>query len=168
MPEEAVLAEARKLENPGPGLYAVTTELASFDVPGASPEEADRLRDEMAKIDKKTTRLCVTEQQSAAGFQQLLREFAEGLNGMQCGFANFEASAPRMNATLACTGTAGAQAGLTMAGTTSRNGYDVTMDLDASGPQIAGGAMTMRMRVVSKRAGDCPSPGSAELPPEAP
>lgn len=167
LPQDEVLAEAGDLASPAPGLYEQTTEILSAEVPGASPAEADRLRDQLTGIGKKTARLCVTEEQAAGGFEQLAREMAEGINAMQCGFTRFEASAPRMNATLACTGADEAKAGLTMAGTTSAQGYDVTMDLDASGPNIAGGSMTMRMRVVSQRVGDCPTPGSAELPPEA-
>ncbi|UIP07881.1 DUF3617 domain-containing protein [Erythrobacter sp. SDW2] len=166
MTDADVLAEAGKLANPGPGLYQQTTEIVSAEVPGAAPEQADRLRDQLSGIEKKSARLCVTEEQAAAGFQQLLKEIADGLNGMECGFTAFEASPPRMNATLACTGAGEAKAGLKMAGTTSADGYDVTMDLDASGPHIAGGSMTMRMKVVSQRTGDCPSPGSTELPPE--
>lgn len=166
MTDAEVLAEARKLENPGPGLYQQTTEILSAEVPGAAPEEADRLRDQLSGIEKKSARLCVTEEQAAAGFQLLLKEIAEGLNGMECGFTTFEASPPRMNADLACKGDGQVEAGLNMAGKTSAAGYDVTMDLDARGPQIAGGSMTMRMKVVSKRVGDCPAPGSAELPPE--
>lgn len=164
--EAEVLAEAGKLESPGPGLYRQTTEILSVEVPGAAPEQADRLRDQLSGIGQKTSRLCVTGQEAAAGFQQLLKDIAEGLNGMECGFTRFEASAPRMNAILACKGDGEARAGLTMAGTTTADGYDVTMDLDASGPRIAGGSMTMRMRVTSERAGDCPTPGSAEVPPD--
>lgn len=163
--DDEIMAQARTLTNPAAGLYEETTRILSAEVPGAPPAQADRLRDELSGLKPNTARRCITAEQAGAGFDRVLREMGEGINGMACRFTRFEASAPRMKAFLSCSGPNDAAAGLAMAGTTSAEGFDVTMDLDAQGAGIAGGAMKMRMQVMSRRIGDCPVPGSAEPPP---
>ena len=152
---DEVLTRAETLENPRPGLYETTTELVSYELPGANPQEADRQRTQAQNIGKQTGQQCVTEEQSEAGFEKLLEDIVTGINSMDCGFSNFEASAPRINATLQCDGPLDAKAGVTFAGTTDSEGYDLTMDLGASSRLIAGGSMEMRMKFTSRRIGEC-------------
>ena len=152
---EDVLARAGTLENPRPGLYETTTELVSYELPGANPQEADRQRTEAENIGKETGQRCVTEKEAKKGFETLLEEIVDGINSMDCGFTEFEANAPRVNATLKCNGPLDAEAGVTFAGKTNSEGYDLTMDLGASSRLIAGGSMKMRMKFASKRIGDC-------------
>ena len=152
---EDVLARAGTLENPRPGLYETTTEIVSYELPGAHPQEAHRQRTEMENIGKETGQRCVTESEAEAGFEKLLEELVDGINSMDCGFTRFEADAPRVNATLSCDGPLDAEAGAAFAGTTDTEGYDLTMDLSASSRLIAGGSMKMRMKFASKRIGEC-------------
>lgn len=162
VPEETVLAEAATLENPRAGLYEQTTEILAAEVPGAPPDQADRLRDDLTGVDKKTAQRCVTEAEAKGGFEKLVRDLTELDSVMKCDFTRFDADAPRVRTRLACSGAENSKAGIDIAGTTTAEGYDITMDLDTSGPKIAGGSMALKMRVTSKRLGDCPPPEAME------
>jgi hypothetical protein len=163
--DEEVLARAGTLEDPAPGLYAVTTELDRFEVTGAPPAVADRLRVQSGGVQKSTSQRCVTEKDADKGFEPLLREFAEMQNGLDCGFTRFEADAPRFNAKLTCTGPLDATAAVAFAGETSRQGFDMTMDTEASSRIIAGGTMAMRLRFSSERVGECSEAADARVEP---
>ena len=167
--DEDVLARAGTLEDPAPGLYAVTTELLRFEVTGAPPAVADRLREQSGGVQKSTSQRCVTKDDADKGFEPLLREFAEMRNGLDCGFTRFDADAPRFNAKMTCTGPLDATAAVVFAGETSREGFDMTMDTEASSRIIAGGTMAMRLRFTSERVGECSdAANAAQVAPPAP
>lgn len=152
---EQVLTEARSLEKPIPGLYATTTKLVAFEVPGLSPEQADRIRQQMTGLTSEPQPQCLTREQAERGFEDMLREIGEGINEQQCAFTAFDADGSRVSASLSCSGAAGVRAEAKFAGTSKADAFDLTMDLEAANAMIPGGSMTMRFNVKAQRIGDC-------------
>lgn len=157
-----VLREARSLDMPKPGLYASSTELVEFTVPGLPPAQADRMRAQMSGLSSDAQPYCLTQEEAAKGYEDMLRAIGEQANEMSCAFSRFDTDAPRFSAKLGCSGPAGINAALEMAGTTSSEGFDMTMDMDVSNQMIPGGSMKMRMKVGSKWVGECPAEGTGE------
>lgn len=156
---EEVLAEAQALTTPEPGLYATTTEMVSFEVPGLPPAQADRLREQMRGLSGEPQPRCLTEAEAEKGFEDMIREIGEGINDQTCAFNEFDATASRISARLSCEGEMGVAAELAFAGTSAADGFDLTMDLEASNAMIPGGSMEMRFKVASERIGECDPAG---------
>lgn len=152
---EEVLAEARALERPEAGLYTTTTELVEFSVPGLPPDQADRMRTQMSGLSNEAQPYCLTEAEAEKGYEDMLRQIGEAANDMSCTFSRFDADPPRLNAELGCSGAMGISADLAMAGTTTAEGFDLTMDMEARNRLIPGGTMEMRMKIQSDRIGEC-------------
>ncbi|ABC63909.1 DUF3617 domain-containing protein [Erythrobacter litoralis] len=153
--DEAVLSEARELERPRAGLYTTTTDLVEFSVPGLAPEQADRMRMQMSGLSDEAQPYCLTEAEAAKGYEDMLREIGEAANNMSCTFSRFDADPPRLDAELGCSGPMGVSAEIAMAGTTTAEGFDLTMDMEANNRMIPGGKMEMRMAIKSARIGEC-------------
>ncbi len=113
---EQVLTEARALQKPTPGLYATTTKLVSFEVPGLPPEQADRIRQQMTGLTSEPQPQCLTRAQADRGFEDMLREIGEGINQQRCAFTAFDTDGSRLSADLSCSGMAGMRAEAKFAG----------------------------------------------------
>lgn len=161
---EQVLAEARALDKPQPGLYATTTRLVAFEVPGLPPEQADRIRQQMTGLTSEPQPQCLTRQQAERGFEDMLRQIGEGINEQQCAFTAFDTDGSRLSASLSCSGAAGVRAEAKFAGTSEADGFDLAMDLEAKNALIPGGSMTMRFTVKADRIGDCTAADTPETP----
>ena len=152
---DEVLERAGTLEKPQPGLYATTTELVDFEVPGLAPQQADRFREQMEGMSSEQQPRCLTAAQAERGFEDMLKSIGEDANGMSCAFDRFDVDAPNLSADLGCDGPMGAGAQIGFAGTTDAQGFDLAMDMEASAPVIPGGTMQMRFKVTSQRIGEC-------------
>ena len=152
---EDVLAEAQAFDRPRAGLYTTTTQVVDFVVPGLDPAQADRIRTQMTGLSEEQQPYCLTEAEAEQSFETMLRDIGEGVNNMQCSFSRFDADPPQLDAQLGCSGPMGMSADLQMEGTTSAEGFDLTMDMEARNRMIPGGRMKMRMEIQSSRIGEC-------------
>ena len=73
----------------------------------------------------------------------------------QCRYDHFTMSGGKIDAAMRCDATGGGTQVMTMKGNYSPESYSMRMEMKTSGGQGAAGAMTMRMRVDSKRVGAC-------------
>ncbi|GAA4042242.1 hypothetical protein GCM10022213_10700 [Parerythrobacter jejuensis] len=162
MSTDQVLSEARDLDRPTPGLYASTTQLVEFNVPGLPPAQADRFREQLSGLEGEDQPYCLTKEEAKKGFEDMLKTIGEASNGMACGFAKFEVDAPRLVADLSCSGPVGAKADIGFAGETTSESLELDMDMTAEMAVIPGGSMEMRFKVKSQRIGDCSESQLAE------
>lgn len=156
MTPEEVLGRAGSLEQPMPGLYRTDAELVSFEVPNASPMDADLLRSKMGGLSATTQERCIGDEEARLGFENLVKSIGEGVNGLTCRFERFETAPPSLNSVLACEG-GGVNATIGIDGTAEAEGVDLKMVIDTQAPPIPGQTMKMVFSVSSERIGDCPS-----------
>lgn len=152
---EQVLASAGKLQKPEPGLYATSTKLVSFDVPGLPPAQIDRMREQMQGLSSEPQPRCLTQAEADKGFEDVLRQIGEGVNEQECAFTRFDVNGTKFDAGLSCAGPMGMSAEIGLKGTSGSAGFDATMDLEASNSMIPGGSMQMQLNVKSDRIGEC-------------
>ena len=157
MSSEEVLAQARTLDSPRPGLYRTEAKLVSFEVPGLPPAQADRFRQQMAGFSSQPQERCVSQQEAERGFEGLLRTIGEGVNGLQCGFERFETDPPELDAVLSCQGAGAVEAEIAFEGTAEVEEMDLEMAMQAQSPVIPGRRMMMQFAVGAERIGECPA-----------
>ena len=149
--DEAILAEAGKLAQPLPGKYRSVTRLTRFELPNASPQEADRLRTLMGGLVPQASEFCLSAAQARDGFAQMLRRSQQG----DCRFARFGADASRLNAEMRCTGAAGSTSTVVMEGEGGARRSRMTLRVDQRAASIPGGELQMELEVSNRRTGDC-------------
>ncbi|WP_162935760.1 DUF3617 domain-containing protein [Tsuneonella amylolytica] len=154
---EEVVAEAGKLEKPRPGQYETQVELLEFSVPGLPPKQAEQLRSMMGNVQEKASSYCLTQAEADKGFEDSIRKMTEGTGGMKCEFDKFDAGGGKLDAALSCTGGQGLNSTITIDGTTGAEASTMNVRMAQKAPMIPGGEVVMRMRMDSKRTGDCPA-----------
>jgi hypothetical protein len=148
-------AEAKRLERPEPGLYQQTMKFTKFDVPGAPKEMVEQIKGMMQGAGQ-SVKYCLTKAQSEKGFEDMFKKIGEG----ECKYERFDASSSTIDAILVCTNPRGGTARLAMAGTVSKTGSAVKVDVQQKDDKNPMGNATIAMDVSTKRIGDCP-PGGA-------
>lgn len=149
--EAEVTKEMANLERPTPGLYKSTSRLVSFDVPGMSPAQAERMKGMFSTADD-GREFCLTKEEAEKGFEEMTRKLAEG----NCTYDRFKVSGGNLDAALTCETGKDMQASIEMKGTMGSEGSKMTMAVDQSAPGVPGGNIKMVAEVVSQRVGDCP------------
>lgn len=149
---EQAQKEAAKLERPQPGQYTQTVKVTKFEIPNAPPETAKQMQAAMGEA--QTTSFCLTREMSDKGFEEMFREVSK--NG-DCKYQRFNVSGGRLDALLECASKTEGKGTITMAGTVTSQGSDVTVEIDTVNPASPMGSSTIGMNMVSKRTGDCPA-----------
>lgn len=144
--------QAEAMPRPLPGLYRSSAELVSLEAPGLPAGAAAQMKQMMAtKVAPHD--FCLTPEDAAKGYEERVKKLA---GRPDCHFDHYSASGGKLDAQLTCTGQQGMRSVMTMAGTMSPQGSDITIGMDQSGAEMPGGAMKMTMHVKSERVGDCP------------
>ncbi len=151
--QEQIEAEVRELPLPVAGLYRRTTKVLEFDVPGASPEDLEKMKQE-AQVENEIEEHCVTEAEAAKGYKDFVRELGEAQDGLSCNFTQFDADGSQLDAKLACDAALGASANIAIAGTLEPEATDMVMDMNLGLGFV--GEMTMKVSMKSERIGSCP------------
>jgi len=143
-------AEAEGLVQPRPGQYSAKLELLEFDAPGMPAEAKEQMQQIFASGLSDGNSFCMTEADVAEnGPEKMVENLAEG----DCTMNSFNVSGGTVVADMQCPGPSGATSKVHMEGTMTAEGSTMTMDMRQD---IAGmGATTMKMRVTSRRTGDC-------------
>jgi len=132
------------------GKWLTKATIEEFSAPGMPPGIADNMK---AMMDKKPgTETCMTE----ADVKKPRTDFFGG--NKNCRYDHFKMGGGVIDAKMRCTAGGGTQL-MTMAGDYQPDEYQMRMttemDRGTAAPAGAMGSMTMKMRVVGKRLGDC-------------
>lgn len=149
---EEAQEEAAKLERPEPGQYSQTMKVTKFEVPDAPPEMAKQMQAAMGQA--QTMEFCLTEEMSQKGFEEMFKEIGKG---GECKYQRFTVSGGKLDALLECESAQEGKGTITMAGTVTSQGSDVSVEVDTKNPASPMGNSTIGMQMVSKRIGDCPA-----------
>lgn len=135
------------------GEWKSTGTIEEMTIPGMSDAESARMKQAMAKSGIHEFTTCLTEQD----VKQPEGKFFTGND--QCRYDHFTMSGGKIDAAMRCDAAGGGSQVMTMKGNYSPDSYSMSMEMKTAGAPGAPGAMTMRMRVDSKRVGAC-KPGS--------
>lgn len=130
------------------GEWKSTSAIEEMTVPGLSAEESARMKQVMATSGIHEFTTCLTEED----VKQPEGKFFTGND--QCRYDHFTMSRGKIDAAMRCQNGGGVQV-MTMTGTYAPDSYQMRMEMKGGGAPGANGAMTMRMRVDSKRIGEC-------------
>lgn len=143
--------EADALPKPQPGLYRSEVTMVSFDAPGMPPQAISQMK-EMFSRKQSGTEYCLTGEDAAKGYEERVKNLSGQPN---CAFNHYSANRGKLDAKLTCKGEQGMASVMTMQGTMTPTGSDVTISMDQSGEAMPGGSMKMTMNVNTARVGDC-------------
>jgi hypothetical protein len=149
---DEVAAEASGMVKPLPGQYSASLELLEFDAPNMPPEAKAQMQQVFSSGLAQANKFCMTEAEANQnGPEQMVKNLAEG----DCTMNSFNVSGNTIVAEMQCPGQTGGTSKVRMEGEMRPDGSTMTMDMEQD---IAGmGATRMKMRVTSKRLGDCPA-----------
>jgi hypothetical protein len=146
---------------PRPGLYDNRIEVVDVTMPNMPPEMQARMKETMARS-MKSSQHCLTEEAAAKGYEEQLKQLAAR---PQCKFDHYTLAGGKLDAKLVCSDKNAVRATMTMQGTVSAEGSDMTMKSEQAGPSMPGmGGMAMTIHVTSKRIGECPAGAAANQP----
>lgn len=135
------------------GEWKSTGTIEEMSIPGMSAEDSARMKQAMAKSGIHEFSTCLTEED----VKQPQGKFFTGND--QCRYDHFTMSGGKIDAAMRCDAQGGGSQVMTMKGNYSPESYNMSMEMKTAGAPGAPGAMTMRMRVESRRVGAC-KPGS--------
>lgn len=151
---EITMAEAAAstegMVKPQPGKYRATVEFVDVEMPGAPKQVQDMMRG-MFDRGPQTHEYCLTAEEAEKGFEEMARQARE--DDSSCSFEKFDADGGRIDAVMNCNAEGQGAARMTMQGTGGETSSQMTMTMDAEGPD--GQTMTMTMKSSQERIGDC-------------
>ena len=152
-PEEAAASMA-DLETPRAGQYKATAELLEIDIPGLPDEQVAQMKGMMTGAMTAGNSYCLTAEEAEQGARQMAEKLAEG----DCTFNKFEVGGNSLDAEMVCKDKNGLQGNVKLTGTMTRESSDMLMEMNQKVPNMPGKGMVHRkMKMVSKRTGDCTS-----------
>jgi hypothetical protein len=147
---EAVAAKVEGMVQPRPGQYQTTLELIEFDVPGMPEQAKAQVRAMLGGELSQGNDFCLTpEEAENNGAQKMMENLAES----NCTFDKFDVAGGKIDADMQCKGQDGMVSHVQMDGTMTAEGSAMTMTMDQDMANV--GKMNMKMKVTSKRTGDC-------------
>lgn len=152
---EEVIAEAGELDQPQPGQYATNVELLAFEVPGLPPEQAEKIKAMMGGVGNQASSYCLTAEEAGKGFGESVRKMSQGAGGLDCEFSKFDVDDGKFAAEMACKGPQSMESTMVLNGTAGATATAMTMDMSQKAAMIPGGEMRMKMKMSSRRTGDC-------------
>lgn len=129
------------------GLWSSTVTVEEIDAPGIPPDMVRRMKSAMGT--GQAHQSCLTEEEA----KKPKEEFFAG-TGNQCKYDHFKMGGGKIDATMRCSQGGSSQV-MQLEGNYSPETYQMRMSTHMEGDVPAGG-MTMKMRVDSKRIGQCP------------
>ena len=132
-----------------PGQWASTVTIEEFDMPGVPAQASARVKSAMAENQPHEVTSCL----SAEDVKRPDVKFFTGKD--QCRYDHFPMGNGKIDAAMRCTGAGGGGQVTTMTGTYSPDRYQMHMAMAGQDMPGGGGAMTMKMRVDSRRVGEC-------------
>jgi hypothetical protein len=132
-----------------PGLWEVTSDVASVSEPGLPLEVAERMKGRRHGV-----RHCITPEQAARPDASFLASRRAG----RCRDEAFEMAGGRISGAMVCREDGGLESRVRMSGRYGPEAYEMRMEMET--PGIARGrVMTIATRQAGRRIGDCPAQG---------
>jgi hypothetical protein len=131
------------------GEWKSVTTVEEMNVPGMPPEAAKQMKAAMARNGSQEFTTCLTE----ADVKQPKGKFFTGND--QCRYDHFTMGGGKIDAAMRCEAKGSGTQVMAMTGTYSPESYSMRMEMTAEGMPGPTGGMTMKMKVDSKRIGDC-------------
>lgn len=131
------------------GLWQSKVTIEQFEMPGMPPEMASRMKTMMAQNQEHDFETCLT----AEDVKKPKEDFFAGKNN-ECRYDHFTMGGGKIDALMHCGKGGGAQT-MQMAGTYSPDAYQMLMSTKVEGNEKDAQGMQMRMRVESRRVGEC-------------
>jgi hypothetical protein len=129
-----------------PGKWQSKVTIEDVSMPGIPPEMAQQMKAMIAQREQQTPEQCLTEETAR-------EEFFGGKNNA-CRYEHFNMSGGKIDAKMRCQANGATQI-MAMNGTYSPDSYSMRMATRSEAAAGAAGGMEMKMRVDSKRIGDC-------------
>jgi hypothetical protein len=133
-----------------PGLWQSKVTVEQLDMPGMTPEMAQRMKSAMASNQQHEFQSCLTQ----ADVKQPKEDFFAGKNN-QCRYDHFTMGGGKIDALMHCGSDGSGQTTMQMTGAYSPEGYQMQMSSKAEGGGPGGTGMAMRMHVEAHRVGEC-------------
>ena len=99
---------------------------------------------------------CLSKADTEKGFEEMFRKGAQG----DCKYERFDASAHTIDASMVCNAGEGGSARMTMNGTVSATGSQVTVNVEQKNDKSPMGNADIAMELDTRRIGDCPAGGA--------
>ena len=147
-----ILGRAERLTPPEPGQYRTTTALTAFELPGATAQEAERMRANFGFVEPQETQRCLTRAEAVRGFLPLVEAMQQG----NCTFSRFNTSERRLDAAMRCEAVEGMRSEVTLLGEAGRQSSRLETSVVQRGDNLPGGELRFTMVVETQRLGDCP------------
>ena len=148
-PEEMSQAAA-DIPKPQPGQYRTTITIADISFPGMPEARAAQMK-KLFGAAGQTRDFCLTQAEADRGFEDFNKRVGEG----KCSYDRFSAEGGKLDAAMHCETGKGMTTRAEMHGEFSPTGSQLEMTSSASSATMPGGGMTMRMKIVNQRIGDC-------------
>lgn len=150
---EEVAAKVREASGSGsfvrPGKWQSNVTIESFEVPGMPPEMVNRMKSAVAQNQQDGFTTCLTP-------EDVKRPKGKFFTGNeQCRYDHFTMGDGKIDAAMRCPSGEGMTQVMTMQGTYAPEQYSMRMTMKGEGVSGPVSGMTMKMRVDSKRLGEC-------------
>ena len=132
-----------------PGKWQSRVTIEDISLPGMPAEMVEQMKTRIAQQGQQNFESCLTEEEA----RRPQEDFFAGKNN-QCRYDHFTMGDGKIDARMRCE-QGGATQVMEMDGTYSPDSYAMRMSTSTQGGEGATGAMTMKMRVDSKRIGAC-------------
>ncbi len=140
-----------KVDAPRPGLYKTSAELIDFDIPNLPKEQKEMFRGMFSSGLAQGSEYCLTAEEAENAGKQMAQGLAEG----DCTYNDFTMGGGSLKADMVCKDEDGQEGHVTLDGTMTSEGADMTMEMNQAVPEV--GDVKMKMRMTSERVGDCPA-----------
>jgi hypothetical protein len=135
-----------------PGNWKSTMAVTKFDIPGASPEVAERAKTMLGQ--SQSTEACMDAAQAKLG----VREMSSSMQQGECTMEDFQQAGGTMSGTMVCKGSTGFGAPrMAMTGTYAPEKVTMVLSGDVSDDKLPGGKAIIAMTITSDRTGECKS-----------
>jgi hypothetical protein len=131
-----------------PGKWQTKVTLLEMNIPGMPAQVAQQMKQQMTKMQEQSYDSCLTE----ADVKRPKEDFFAGRRN-ECRYDHFMMAGGKIDAVMHCSGKESGAMTMTINGTYSRDSYEATMAMEASG--AGEGGMKMRSRSESHRVGQC-------------
>lgn len=151
LPLIAVLAACGQADGElNPGNWKSTMAMTKFEIPGASPEVADRAKAMLGQA--QTIEACMDPVQAKLG----VREVSSSMQQGDCKMEEFKQGGGTMSGIMVCSGSGSFGAPkMEMNGTYTAEKITMTLAGLVTDDKLPGGKASMEMTITSERTGDC-------------
>ncbi len=147
--EDEVKDEMARMVKPRPGQYHSTSKLVSFEVPGMPAAQAERLKGMFSTAQGRD--FCLTPAEADKGYEEMTKKLAQG----NCAYDRFSVDDGALDAQLTCQTGKDMKAVVSMKGTVTAEGSQMTVSINQSAPGMPAGGVKMVAEVGSQRSGNC-------------